>query len=175
MSPPAASEVEEQIIVRERLRLLALGYYVKGAVGAVFISFFLLHFCLFLGMSFIPESSWNTPSKSVATAQSSSVPSPPPRPANQGPPVIIFRILAAVIGVIILLGWTFGALTIYAGRCVQKRRHRVLIYVMAGLNCALIPWGTLLGVATFMLLQSPAGQKAFCLDKMQRTGSEAGD
>ena len=175
MSPPAASEVEEQIIVRERLRLLALGYYVKGAVGAVFISFLLLHFSLFLGFSFIPESAWNTPSKSVTTAQSpSTLPSPPPHSANQGPPVIIFRILAAVIGVVILLGWTFGALTIYAGRCVQKRQHRVLIYVMAGLNCALIPWGTLLGVATFMLLQSPAGQEAFCLDKMQGSGSDPG-
>jgi hypothetical protein len=28
----------------------------------------------------------------------------------------MFRILAAVVGVIILLGWTFGALTIYASR-----------------------------------------------------------
>ena len=43
MFPPAASEVEEQIIVRERLRLLVLGFYVKRAVGAVFISFLLFH------------------------------------------------------------------------------------------------------------------------------------
>ena len=75
--------------------------------------------------------------------------------------MIILRVLAGVIGVIILLGWTFGALTIYAGRCVQKRKHRAFIYVMAGLNCPLIPWGTLLGVATFILMQSPAGQREF--------------
>ena len=175
MSPPAASEVEEQIIVRERLRLLAIGYYVKGAVGAVFVSFLLLHFCMFLGFSFIPESSWNAPSKSAITAQSSSVlSSPAPRVENQGPPVIMFRILAAVIGVIILLGWTFGALTIYAGRCVQKREHRVFIYVMAGLNCPFIPWGTLLGIATFILLQSPAGQQAFGLDTMQSSPDPTG-
>jgi len=80
-----------------------------------------------------------------------------------------------VIGVIILLGWTFGALTIYAGRCVQKRKHRVLIYVMAGLNCVLIPWGTLLGIATFVLLQSPAGHEAFRLDKIGDAAAEAGD
>jgi hypothetical protein len=162
MSPPIAPEVEEQVIVRERLRLLAIGYYVKGAVGAVFISFLLLHFFLFLGFSFIPESGWNPPVKPVITAQSPSVlPSPTPKPANQGPPVIMFRILAAVIGGIILLGWTFGALTIYAGRCVQKRKHRVFIMVMGGLNCVLIPWGTLLGIATFIVLQSPAGQEEF--------------
>jgi len=75
------------------LGTIALGYYVKGAVGAVFISFLLLHFCVFLGFSFIPESSWNAPSKSATTAQSPSVLlSPSPPVANQGPPVIIFRI-----------------------------------------------------------------------------------
>jgi hypothetical protein len=80
---------------------------------------------------------------------------------NQGPPVIVFRIFAGLIGVIILLGWTFGGLTIYAGRCVQRRTHRVFIFVMAGLNCALIPWGTLLGIATFYVMQSPASRREF--------------
>ena len=60
-----------------------------------------------------------------------------------------------------MIGWTFGALTIYAGRCVQKRRHRAFIYVMAGLNCPLIPWGTLLGVATFMLMHTPVAGREF--------------
>jgi hypothetical protein len=164
MSPPAASEVEEQIIVRERLRLLAIGYYVKGAVGAVFISFLLFHFFFLLGFSFIPESAWNPPPKPTTLAQSPSVlPSPTPPRVNQAPPVMMFRIFAAVIGVIILLGWTFGALTIYAGRCVQRRQHRTFIYVMAGLNCPLIPWGTLLGIATFTLLQTPVARTEFGL------------
>ena len=51
MSPPALSEAEEQIIVRERLRLLAIGFYVKGAVGAAVVSFFLIHFFMMLGFS----------------------------------------------------------------------------------------------------------------------------
>ena len=162
MAPPVAPEVEEQIVACERLRLLALGYYVKGAMGAVFISFLLFHFVFLLGFSFIPQSAWNPPPKRATTAESLSVaPSPSPRPVNQGPPVVMLRIFAAVIGVIILLGWTFGALTIYAGRCIQKRNHRVFIFVMAGLNCILIPWGTLLGIATFTVMQSPAGQEAF--------------
>lgn len=161
MSPSVAPEVEEQIIVRERLRLLALGFYVKGGVGALVVSFFLIHFFMVLGFSLMPESAWNPPPK-PATAESLSIsPSPSPRPVNQGPPVIMLRIFAAVIGAIILLGWTFGALTIYAGRCVQKRTHRVFILIIAALNCALIPWGTLLGIATFTLMQSPAGQREF--------------
>lgn len=164
MSPAIAPEVEEQIIARERLRLLALGYYIKGAIGAVFVSFLLFHFVFLLGFSFIPESTWNPPPKPATAAESLSVtPSPSPRPVNQGPPVVMFRIFAAVIGVIILLGWTFGALTIYAGRCIQKRNHRVFIFVMAGLNCVLIPWGTLLGIATFILLQTPLARREFGL------------
>ena len=160
MSAHALSEAEEQIIVRERLRLLAIGFYVKGAVGALFISFLLLHFCLFLGMSFMPQSTWEP--KSVTAVRSVSVsPSPSPRSVNQGPPVIMFRIFAAVIGVVILVGWTFGGLTVYAGRCLQMRTHRLFIFIMAGLNCALIPWGTLLGIATFYVMQSPAGRREF--------------
>ena len=164
MSPSIAPEAEEQIIVRERLRLLALGFYIKGAVGAFFISFLLIHFFVLLGFSFLPEKSWNPPPKPANTIESVSVtPSPTPRPVNQAPPVVMFRIFAAVIGLIILLGWTFGALTIYAGRCVQKRIHRTFVLVMAALNCPLIPWGTLLGVATFIVMQSPAGQREFGL------------
>jgi amino acid transporter len=165
MSPPALSEAEEQIIVRERLRLLAIGFYVKGAVCAIFVSFLLFHFVFMLGFSFMPESAWNPPSKSATTVQSLSVtPSPSPQPLNPGPPVIMFRIFAGVIGVIILLGWTFGGLTIYAGRCVQKRTHRLFILIMGGLNCALIPWGTLLGVATFMVLQTPMARREFSVE-----------
>jgi hypothetical protein len=162
MSAPALSEAEEQLIVRERLRLLAIGYYVKGAVSAIFVSFLLFHFVFMLGFSFMPESAWNPPPKPATTLHSLSVsPSPTPRPVNPGPPVIMFRIFAAVIGGIILLGWTFGALTIYAGRCVQTRTRRVFIYVMAALNCPLLPWGTLLGVATFMVLQTPVARREF--------------
>jgi hypothetical protein len=169
MSPPALSEAEEQIIVRERLRLLAIGFYVKGAVGAAVVSIFLIHFFMFLGFSFMPESAWNPPPKSATTSHSLSVtPAPSPSPVNQGPPAIMFRIFAAVIGGIILLGWTFGALTIYAGRCVHNRTHRVFILVMAGLNCILIPWGTLLGIATFYVLQSPVAQREFSLSNANR-------
>jgi hypothetical protein len=150
--------------VRERLRLLAIGFYVKGAVGAIFVSFLLFHFFFLLGFSFMPESAWNPPPKPTTTVQSLSVtPSPSPRPVNQGPPVIMFRIFAGVIGIIILLGWTFGGLTIYAGRCVQLRRYRLFIYVMAALNCPFIPWGTLLGIASFIVLQTPTARREFGL------------
>ena len=137
MSPPALSEAEEQLIVRERLRLLAIGFYVKGSVCAIFVSFLIFHLIFMLTFSFMPESAWKPPPKSMTNAPTVSVtPSPSARAVNQGPPVILFRIFATVIGVIILLGWTFGGLTIYAGRCVRNRTERLFILIMAGLNCA---------------------------------------
>jgi hypothetical protein len=164
MSTPALSEAEEQIIVRERLRLLAIGFYVKGAVSAIFVSFLIFHLIFMLGFSFMPDSAWNPQPTPAPTANSLSVtPSPSPRPVNHGPPVVIFRIFAGVIGAIILVGWTLGGLTIYAGRCVHRRTHRKFIYVMAALNCPFIPWGTALGVATFILLQTPVARREFGL------------
>jgi hypothetical protein len=164
MTSPAPSEAEEQIIVRERLRLLAIGFYVKGATCALVVSVFLIHFFLLLGISFIPESSWEPkPAPTVHSVSVSPAPSPSPRAVNSGPPVVMFRIFAGVIGLVILLGWTFGGLTAYAGRCVQKRTNRLFIYIMAGLNCPLIPWGTLLGIATFMLLPTPVARREFGL------------
>lgn len=75
----------------------------------------------------------------------------------------MFRIFAGVIGVIILLGWTFEGLTIYAGRCLHKRTHRLFIFMMATVNGPFIPWGTLLGIATFMRLQTPLARREFGL------------
>jgi hypothetical protein len=164
MTPTTSSEAEQEIIARERLRLLAVGFYVKGAVCALVVSVFLIHFVMLLGFSFMPESAWQTNPPARTSIESISVsPSPTPRPVNQGPPVVMFRIFAGVLGVVILLGWTFGALTIYAGRCVQKRERRLFIYIMAGLNCALIPWGTLLGICTFIVLQMPVARREFGL------------
>ncbi len=164
MTVSAPSEAEQEIITRERLRLLAIGFYVKGAVSAIFVSFLIFHFIFMLGISFVPESAWTSPPTPAPTAELRSVtPSPSPRAVNQGPPVVILRIFAGVIGAIILVGWTLGGLTIYAGRCVHKRTYRSFIYVMAALNCPFIPWGTALGVATFILLQTPVARREFGL------------
>jgi hypothetical protein len=57
--------------------------------------------------------------------------------------------------------WTLGALTAYAGRSIQKRRRKLFVYVMAALNCLFIPYGTLLGVFTFIVLSSAAASPEF--------------
>ena len=147
------------------MQLLSLGYYISGAIGAVFVSFLLFHFFILLGFSFIPASQWNQPAPSPPSAATASATPAPSHtaPANHGdgPPAFLFRIFAGVIGLIILGGWTLGALTAYAGHCIKKRKHRVFIYVMAGLNLIWIPYGTLLGIATILLFQWPEVEAEF--------------
>jgi len=164
MNPPPLSS-ERQVIAMDRLRLLSLSYYISGAIGAAFVSFLLIHFFLMLGFSFVPASQWNAPATSPGSAQYAS---PTPFPAAsptaksaQAPPVIVFRIIAGVIGAIIICGWALGALTAYAGHCVKNRKHKLFIYVMAGINCIWIPYGTLLGIATILLFQWPEVQAEF--------------
>jgi len=55
-----------------------------------------------------------------------------------------------------LAGFSISAFTIYAGRCLQKRRKKGLIYPMVALNCPFIPSGTALGIFIFIVLSSPA-------------------
>ncbi len=50
------------------------------------------------------------------------------------------------------MGWLFGALTIYAGRCVKSRSRRTLSMVMAALNTLAIPVGTIIGVCGLLVL-----------------------
>src|SRR5437868_760652 len=110
-----SEDIERKIIALDRLRLLSLGYYISGAIGAIFVSFLLFHLIFLVAFSFVPASEWNRPASSPSGVQDVS-PTPSPKPTStaatpQGPPAILFRIFAGVIGVIIICGWTLGALT----------------------------------------------------------------
>ena len=165
MTTPPPLNVERQIIAGDRLWLLSLAYYISGAIGAAFVSFLLIHFVFFLGFSFVPASQWNAPAPTPGSAQhasASTIPSASPgSSSSQPPPAIMFRIVAGVIGLIIICGWTLGALTAYAGHCIKKRKHKRFIYIMAGINCIWIPYGTVLGIATILLFQWPEVQAEF--------------
>lgn len=121
----------------------------------VFGCFLLLYVGMFFAFSMIPESSWNQPTPNrVANATANSTPAQ--HATNPGaPPVAVFRVMAGIMGGVVVFVWIAGALTLYSGSCIKKRKHRVLVYVMAGLNCFFIPYGTLLGVFTFIVLGSP--------------------
>lgn len=160
-TPPLPPEVL-RAVTRERLRLLSLAYFWSGAIGAIFVSFLIIHFTLFTVLSFIPQSKWNNNfQSSIANIPQAGNIEKQQRPHVEAPPVIIFRIAAALFGFIILIGWTMGGLTMYAGHCIKKRQGRTFVLIMGGVNCLWIPYGTLLGVATFVTLETPDAKEEY--------------
>lgn len=170
---------EIRAVTHERLRLLSWGYFIAGGMGILISSFLLIYVVLLGALSMIPASEWessssrphqqvdhvignNPPSEEENSGDRfpSTAQNPPPSGA---PPVWIFRIFAGMMFVFVLIGWTISGLTIYAGRCIRQRRNRMLILVMAGFNLMSVPFGTLLGICTFLVLQSDPGRREFGL------------
>jgi hypothetical protein len=75
-------------------------------------------------------------------------------PSNGGqaaPPA--FGLLFVAIGIFILLfAWGLATCLFLSGRYMAKRRHLTFSIVIAALSCLQIPFGTILGVFTLIVL-----------------------
>jgi hypothetical protein len=130
----------------DHLKLLEIGFYISGVLTALRFIWFLILATIFtiagVGASF-------------ATHYIKSGTSGNP------PPAFVFFIIAGILGTIIFLTLIFAGLEIYAGLCLKNRRRPVLIQVIAAFYCVSIPWGTALGVFTFMVLNRPSVKVLF--------------
>jgi len=145
MTTEASQQAREQILDEEHLRLLTIGHYITGGFCVAFASIFVFHFLFLTLMAANPEF----------------FPAPPGQEGT--PPDGVMRIFALVIGLFILAGWSFGALTIYVGRCIKHRTRRALTFVVACLNTMFIPFGTVLGVFTLIVLSRPSIKRLYGL------------
>src|ERR1700722_4551775 len=114
----------------EHLKLLSIFFYIKGAVAALFSCIFIIYIVMGGIFTMIPT----------------------PHNGNNAPPAAVGLLFVGVGSVLLLAGWTIAAVTIYAGRCLACREHRFFCMVVAGVNCIFIPYGTILGIFTFMVL-----------------------
>lgn len=124
----------------EHLRLLRIFHYVCAGMAALIACVPLFHLVFGLLMVFAP----NVFGK-----------------GNQQPPVLLGWIFVVLAGGFILLGWTFAALLAWAGRCLGRRTHYTYCFVLACISCAFMPFGTVLGVFTIMVLTRPSVKALF--------------
>lgn len=76
-----------------------------------------------------------------------------PKSFTGPPPPPEFGWLFIVMGTIAVIGgWILGALVIYSGRCLARRRHWTFSLVIAGLLCLAGAPGIVLAVFTFIVL-----------------------
>ncbi|HWD92710.1 MAG TPA: hypothetical protein VG938_10205 [Verrucomicrobiae bacterium] len=124
----------------EHLRLLSIFYYVCAGFAALFACLPIIHLIMGIVLLFHPESFG---------------------PANGAPPAFfgIFFIVFALLT--ILAGWAFAGLLVYAGRCLGQRKHYTFCLVVAAIACLFMPFGTILGIFTIIVLVRPTVKPLF--------------
>ena len=135
--------IRSHILDEEHLRLLALGHTIAAGVYAAFASLFIIHLVFFTAIASHPEMF-------------------PTREASGTlPPDQLLHVFTGILAAFILAGWAFAALTYYSGRCIARRRRRALTIVVAALNTLMMPIGTVLAIATFMVLARDSVRKLY--------------
>ena len=127
---------------QEHLRLLSIFHYVVAGMIALFACFPILH--LIVGIVFL-----------VAPGAMSGGNGP-------GPPPLLFGLLFTVIpAMFILAGWGLAVVVFLGGRNLARRRHYIFCLVAAAISCLFMPFGTVLGVFTIIVLSRPSVKALF--------------
>ena len=142
--PPIAYQVPTREVIADlsHLRTLSICHYVWGGL-IVLLS------CLFIAYIVIGA---------MVASGRVTLPAPPSPGATTAPgsPALFGGMMMGMGSCATLFGWTFGVLTILSGRYIAQHRRRMFSMVIAGINCASFPLGTLLGVFTFIVLLRPS-------------------
>jgi hypothetical protein len=125
----------------KHLQLLTIFHYVVGGVTALFACFPCIH--LGLGIAMVSGEF-------------------PDNRGQPGPPPEIFGWLFIVIGSVgIIAGWAMAISILLAGRCLARRTRYMFCLVVAGIECLFMPFGTVLGVFTIIVLCRPSVKLLF--------------
>ncbi len=124
----------------EHLKLLSIFHYVVGGLAALFACFPIIH--LIIGIVFIALSA---------------------KPDAKGdvPPAFIGWLFVGAASAAMIVGWSIAACIITVGRFLAGRRHYTFCLVMAGIECAFMPFGTVLGVFTILVLVRESVKEMF--------------
>ncbi|MFL7794659.1 MAG: hypothetical protein AB8I69_21120 [Anaerolineae bacterium] len=70
-------------------------------------------------------------------------------------------VFALIAGIVILCGWAFAVCVALAGLFLLKKKRHMFCVVMGGVECMFMPFGTVLGVFTVIMLMRPAVKAMF--------------
>jgi hypothetical protein len=127
---------------KEHPRLLAIFHYVVAGLAALFSFFPLLYTTV--GAIFIFAARHGTP-----------------KPGEEPPPEFIGWIFAIVGSLLFLLGIAIAICILIAGRSLAKRTRYRFALVVACIECLFIPFGTILGVFTIVVLSRESVKALF--------------
>ncbi len=120
------------------LNLVSVFHYVVGGLTALFACIPFLH--LVIGIAILSGSFDGAESR---------------------PPRFLGIFFVAVAAGCILAGWALATAMIVAGRKLRARKSHTYCLVVAGIECAVIPFGTVLGIFTILLLMKDSVKALF--------------
>src|SRR6266403_1763541 len=126
----------------EHLRLLSIFHYVVAALAALFSFFPLLYTTV--GGIFIFAARHGTP-----------------KPGEELPPEFLGWIFIVMGSLLFLLGIAMAICILIAGRCLSRRKCYSFALVIACIECLFIPFGTVLGVFTIVVLSRESVRELF--------------
>lgn len=121
----------------EHLKLLSIFHYVVAGMTALFACIPFIHF--FMGLALATGAFPDTNSEAQTVG-------------------IFLTVFASLF---ILSGWVLAALIAFSGRSLQTRRRYTYCLVMAGIECIFMPFGTVLGVFTIIVLMRDSVKPLF--------------
>ena len=139
-------ETRQSIIDEEHLKMLSLGYAVSAGVSALYSLFGL--FYVFMGIM-------------MSTALSH-LPETPANPAQAPPPAFVGWIFSFIGLAFFLIATAVTAARFRAAWCIKHRKSRVFCMVIAGIGCLEFPYGTVLGIFSFLVLGRDSVVPLFC-------------
>ncbi len=138
--------MDEEARTAEHVRLLAIGYYVYaglaclGSCGGLF----------YVGLG---------------TFLGKAMREMPTRPGQEKPPeafVDLFQWLFTGIGAVFFVAaLTIALVSFLSARWISQHRNRTFSLVVAALICLSVPFGTTLGVFTFIVLLRPEAERLY--------------
>ena len=142
MQPPPPLPNYQAFEDANHLRYLAIAHYVMGGITGLVSCLPVMHVVMG-GM--------------IATGQFPMGPTTPGEPDFK-----MFGWLFVAMGsIFIIIGWTFAVLLILTGRWLSARKNHTFCFVMACLECASLPLGTVLGVFTILVISRPSVKALF--------------
>ena len=138
-------ETRQLVLDEEHLRLLAIGYKVSAGVSAFFSLIGLLYMGMGLLFSVLDKAS-----------------------GKGAPPAAMEWFLGLFGFVFFAVSILFGWLQWRTATCLERRRSPTFCMVIAAINCTGMPWGTVLGVFTFVVLGRESVKRLFGQNPAQK-------
>ena len=139
----------------EHLRLLSIFHYVMAGLSALMGCVPIIHMGIGLMIVFSPD----TMSGGRGAA---------------GPPPAFGWFFIFFSGAMILFGWTLAVCSFLSARSLTRRTRYMFCIVVAGVQCLLMPVGTVLGVFTIIVLNRPSVKARFAVQSSKSNVQSGG-